>query len=274
MHSGEVLSSIILAAYGLAVILYLWALIGKAKVLGKTAFKLAVIGIAIQGISIIVQSIQLHRPPFTVMESITFTAWAMMVIGLAMEYRYRITVFGAFASMVGVIVIASSLILPGNSPTPMLAMLQNQWSAIHIASCLIAYASFALAFIAAMVYMLQDRMLKAKRINTLQQSLPPLDLGDRLAYKMVAFGFPMLTLGVITGALWAQTAWGKYWQWDPKETWALITWLVYAAYLHLRLVRGERGKWANRLLVVGFACVLLTFFGTNLLPYGLHKYGW
>jgi len=84
----------------------------------------------------------------------------------------------------------------------------------------------------------------------------------------------MLTLGVVTGAPWAQTAWGRYWNWDPKETWSLVTWLVYAAYLHVRVVRGWRGKWANRLLLIGFATVLVTFFGVNLIPRGLHRYYW
>ena len=99
-------------------------------------------------------------------------------------------------------------------------------------------------------------------------------LADRLAYKLVSIGFPMLTIGIITGSLWAQSAWSSYWNWDPKETWSLITWLVYAAYLHVRLISRRRGKWSNRLLVIGFLCVLMTFVGVNLLDFGLHRYNW
>jgi len=144
---------------------------------------------------------------------------------------------------------------------------------VHIVSSLAAYASFVLAFGAAMGYMLQERLLKAKRITGLQRHLPSLDSLDVLAYRMVALGFPLLTLGIITGAIWAQTAQGAYWSWDPKETWSLVTWLVYAAYLHVRIVQGWRGKWSNRLLVIGFAAVLITYFGVTYFMTGYHSHG-
>jgi cytochrome c-type biogenesis protein CcsB len=156
----------------------------------------------------------------------------------------------------------------------LLPALRSHWSSIHVTSSLIGYASFALAFGATIGYMLQERMLKSKRINCLQKHLPPLDVMDHLAYRMVAIGFPMLTLGIVTGALWAQSAWNSFWSWDPKETWSLITWLVYAAYLHVRVVAGWRGSLAKRLLIVGFICVLITFFGVNFLSHGLHRYNW
>ena len=124
------------------------------------------------------------------------------------------------------------------------------------------------------MYSIQERMLKEKRISVIRRRLPSLDAADRFAYKMVSLGFPMLTVGIITGSLWAQTAWSSYWNWDPKETWSLITWLIYAAYLHVRIISHRRGKWANRLLVIGFLCVLMTFIGVNLVDSGLHTYRW
>jgi cytochrome c-type biogenesis protein CcsB len=132
------------------------------------------------------------------------------------------------------------------------------------------YAGFVLAFGAAICYVVQERMLKAKRITIIQKRLPSLQIADHLAYTMVSFGFPMLTLGIVTGALWAQSFGDSYWNWNPKQTWSLITWLIYAAYLYVRIVSQWRGKWTNRLLIGGFICVIVTFFGVNFLCKGIH----
>jgi len=149
--------------------------------------------------------------------------------------------------------------------------LANHWAIVHIAGCFIALAGFVAASVAAAIYTLQARMLKAKRITVLQQLLPALDRADRLAYRMVAFGFLMLTLGIVTGVLWSQSTQGIWWNWDPKETWSLITWLVYAAYLHVRVVNGWRGKWTNWLLLAGFACVLVMVLGVSFLSGSWHR---
>lgn len=136
----------------------------------------------------------------------------------------------------------------------------NQWNIVHIAGCLVAFAGFAASFVASAGYMLQGRMLKTKRINVLQRFLPALDRAERVAYKTVAFGFIMLTFGIITGVLWSQSRHGTWWSWTAKETWSLITWLVYAAYLHVRVVSGWRGHCTNWLILVGFACMVITLF--------------
>jgi cytochrome c-type biogenesis protein CcsB len=102
--------------------------------------------------------------------------------------------------------------------------------------------------------------------------LPDVDLLDDLNHRLVMFGFLFLSVGIITGAVWAHSAWGRYWGWDPKETWSLITWFVYATLLHARMMRGWRGKRTAILSIGGFAAVLFTYFGVNLLP-GLHSYG-
>ena len=137
----------------------------------------------------------------------------------------------------------------------------SQWSVIHIASSLIAFAGFAAAFVACVGCIVQERMLKLKRVNSIQQRLPPLGSAERTAYKMAAFGFTMLTLGMVAGLLQSQTTTGSFWHWDVGRTWSLVTWLVYAAYLHVRGINGWRGKWTNRLLVAGFACALMALVG-------------
>jgi cytochrome c-type biogenesis protein CcsB len=116
------------------------------------------------------------------------------------------------------------------------------------------------------MYLIQERFLKKKRLGSLYQKLPSLDVLDEINYRCLSFGFPLLTVAIITGAIWAETAWGTYWSWDPKETWSLITWFIYAALLHGRLTTGWRGRRAAVLAIVGFFVLLFTFLGVNLLP--------
>ena len=268
----DVLLGITLGGYGAAAEMYILSLASKRD-FSRTATILASVGLAAQGIGIIFRWIQIGRPPLAnLFESLTFLAWALVAIYLLVERRRRSAALGWFVTLVALIVTAWTITVPKD--VAIHPALHSRWLAIHVISSLLAYASFILAFAATLGYIIQERLLKSKRINALQQQLPSLDAVDHLAYKMVALGFPMLTLGVVTGAMWAQTAWGSYWSWDPKETWSLVTWLVYAAYLHMRIVRGWRGKWANRLLLIGFAAVLVTFFGVNLIPHGLHRYYW
>ena len=122
------------------------------------------------------------------------------------------------------------------------------------------------------MYLVQEHQLKSKRIGAITQRLPSLKVLDDLNYQSLTYGFPLLTLGIITGAIWAEYAWGRYWNWDPKETWSLITWLFYAALLHQRLTVGWRGRKAAIMAIIGFLAVLFTFLGVNLLLSGLHTY--
>ena len=116
------------------------------------------------------------------------------------------------------------------------------------------------------MYLIQEHFLKRRRLGPLYQKLPSLDILDEINYRCLTFGFPLLTVAIITGAIWAETAWGTYWSWDPKETWSLITWFIYAALLHGRLTTGWRGRRAAVLSIIGFFVLLFTFLGVNLLP--------
>lgn len=131
----------------------------------------------------------------------------------------------------------------------------SQWSALHIASCLAAFAAFAAASGACVGYVLQGWMLRSKRINALQRILPALTRVDLVSYKLAAFGFMMLTVGLMSGMLRSQSVNGTFWAWNPKQAWTLVSWIVYAAYLHVRIASGWRGRWTNWLLLTGFACL-------------------
>jgi cytochrome c-type biogenesis protein CcsB len=136
----------------------------------------------------------------------------------------------------------------------------------------LGYAAFAVSFGASIMYLIQSHFLKKRRLGAMFQKLPPLDMLDEISYRCLTFGFPLLTFAIISGAIWAESAWGTYWSWDPKETWSLITWFVYAALLHGRLTTGWRGRKAALLSICGFLIMLFTFLGVNLLLPGLHSY--
>ena len=167
--------------------------------------------------------------------------------------------FGATVVAIALLAVASSPIAPKDVVPPIPA-LQSYWLVLHVTLSFIGESFFVVAFVCAIYYL-------ATRDEERRKSL------DRLTYTTIAIGYPIFTAGaLIFGAIWAQTAWGSYWSWDPKETWALITWLVYTAYLHTRFVKRFRGKVSAVLAIVGFAFTMFTFFGVNYLLSGLHSY--
>jgi cytochrome c-type biogenesis protein CcsB len=155
---------------------------------------------------------------------------------------------------------------------PLDPMLKTWLFPVHISFAFLGNAAFALAFGAGVMYLIQDRMLKSKRFTGIYRLLPSLDTLDRVNYTCLSFGFPLMTLGIISGAVWANTVWGTYWSWDPKETWALITWFVYAALLHGRMTVGWRGRKAAIFSIIGFLLLLFSYLGVNLLVNGQHTF--
>jgi ABC-type transport system involved in cytochrome c biogenesis permease subunit len=167
--------------------------------------------------------------------------------------------FGGTVVAIALLAIASSPIAPKNVVPPIPA-LQSYWLVLHVTLSFIGESFFVVAFVCAIYYLVSRNEERRKDL-------------DRLTYTTIAIGYPIFTAGaLIFGAVWAQTAWGTYWSWDPKETWALITWLVYTAYLHSRFVKRFRGKVSAILAIIGFAFTMFTFFGVNYLLAGLHSY--
>lgn len=149
---------------------------------------------------------------------------------------------------------------------PLVPALQSYWMKVHVPANFIGYGSFSLAAMVASAYLLANRGILASR-------LPSLDVLDDVMYKAIAIGFAFFTIATILGAMWAAEAWGGYWSWDPKETWALIVWLNYAAWLHLRLVKGLRGPVLAWWALVGLLVTTFAFLGVNMFLSGLHSYG-
>jgi cytochrome c-type biogenesis protein CcsB len=212
-----------------------------------------------------------YLPITNLYESFSFFSWAIILVYIIVNYRYQIRVLGAFVSPIALIMVIVSLALP-KEIFPLHPTLKSIWLPIHVIFAFLGDAVFVLAFAAGIMYLIQERQIKSKRTSGLLTRLPSLEILDELNYRSLTFGFPLLTIGIITGSVWASYAWGSYWSWDPKETWSLITWFLYAALLHQRLAIGWRGKKAAMMAIIGFLVVLFTFLGVNLVLSGLHSY--
>lgn len=210
-------------------------------------------------------------PVTNLFESLSFFSLTIVLIFLIVEGRYKLKVVGAFVAPIAFIFVFFSTFLSAEIQMIPPA-LQSYWLPIHVSMLFVGDAIFAVAFAVGIIYLLQEKQLKKKKLGPLMRRLPPLDTLDEINHKCLTFGFPLLTIGIITGSIWAEYAWGSYWSWDPKETWSLITWLLYAALLHGRLTVGWRGRKAAILAIIGFGAVLFTFLGVNLLLPGLHSY--
>jgi len=180
-------------------------------------------------------------------------------------------VIGAFSAPLACLTMAYASLSPNISDKiqPLIPALKSNWLIAHVITCFIGYGAFAVACGVSAMYLLKSG--RDAEEGGLIGRFPPTPVLDELTHQLVMFGFLFLSAGIITGAVWANSAWGRYWGWDPKETWSLITWFIYAALLHARMMRGWRGRRIAYLNLMGFAAVLFTYFGVNLLP-GLHSY--
>ncbi|MFH1135103.1 MAG: c-type cytochrome biogenesis protein CcsB [Pseudomonadota bacterium] len=220
-----------------------------------------------------VESYQLgygHAPFSNLYESLIFFAWTIAVVYLLVEWKHKNRLIGAFVMPMAFLSMAYAGLQP-KEIQPLLPALKSNWLIAHVITCFLGYAGFALAAGLGIMFLLAPDP-RIRRPAGFLAMLPPLSVLDNLIYQNIVFGFILLTVGIITGSIWAHSAWGSYWSWDPKETWSLITWLAYAAILHARLVRGWAGRRTAIMALIGFACVLFTYFGVNLLLAGLHSY--
>ncbi len=213
-----------------------------------------------------------HVPLSNFYESLVFFSWSVLLIHLILEGRSKIRGLGTFLMPVAFLLLAYASMVPGvnNRIQPLIPALQSNWLTVHVLTCFLGYAFFAAAFALGIMALLQNDD-PAGGGSRLRQRIPDSDALEELLYQSALLGFLFLSLGIATGSIWAHSAWGSYWSWDPKETWSLITWIVYALMLHARAMRGWRGKRMAWLSLVGFASVLFTYLGVNYLD-SLHSY--
>jgi len=277
MNSSIVLS-VTTFIYALAAFLYIAAWVFNKKTPGRLATWVALSGLAANTLGIILRWVESyqqgfgHAPLSNLYESLVFFAGTIVLLYLIIEFKYKNQIIGAFATPLAFLAMAYASLSPNISDTiqPLLPALKSNWLIAHVITCFIGYAAFAIAFGISCMYLIKQKDAEGK--ISLLAVFPDTGTLDELTHQMVMFGFLFLTIGIITGAVWANSAWGRYWGWDPKETWSLITWFVYAILLHARLMRGWRGRRIAFLSIIGFVAVLFTYFGVNYLP-GLHSYG-
>jgi len=280
--TNSLLFGISIFVYFFSMVLYVSYLAFRSESLGKVATSVLWAGVGVETAAILLRwyesyQMGIGRAPLTnLYESLVFFALTIAVVYLIMERKFGIKTAGAFVTPFPFLIMAYASLNP-NEIQPLVPALQSNWLISHVVTCFIGYAAFAVSFGVSFLYLFKVRAERGsanqRRGDTLLNYLPESDLLDEVGYKTIAIGFPLLTIGIITGAFWANVAWGTYWSWDPKETWSLIVWLIYAAYLHARITKGWKGKKAALLSIVGFSATLFCYLGVNLILSGLHSYG-
>jgi cytochrome c-type biogenesis protein CcsB len=265
--------------FEIALILYLLGtavslayLVSMRKGLSKLGLLTLAAAFAVHSLALLIRYFEAGRTPITNLhESLSFFAWTIAGLYLALYAKYRIDVLAAFVSPLAAILILLASFFP-KEIIPLPPALESNWLPVHTILAFSGNGLFTLAFAAGVMYLIQERQIKSKKIGSLYHRLPALKILDDLNMRCLTLGFPLLTLGIISGSIWAEKAWGSYWSWDAKETWSLITWFLYAALLHGRFTVGWRGRKAAILAIAGFAVLVFSFLGVNLFLSGLHSY--
>jgi cytochrome c-type biogenesis protein CcsB len=245
----------------------------------RTAFGLTCLGVGCHVLAILARGLAEHRTPwgnmFEFLSAITCMAVLVLV---AASVRYRAYYMGLFVLVPVVLTLGidvTTVYTPAGSLVP---ALQSYWIAIHVTAMIVASGLFIFGVVVTTLYLLADRSERRTAAGQpswsagILEHLPRSIVLDRLSYRSVLFGFPVWTFGVMAGAIWADHAWGRYWAWDPKETWSFITWVAYAMFLHARATAGWRGRRAAWIHLAAFLCLMFNLVGVNLWITGLHSY--
>ena len=264
----------------LASFLYIAMLVFRSSKIGVAATAITIISVMLQTIGIglrWVESYQMgigHAPLTNMYESVVFFAWTIGIIYIGLEWKLRTKTIGAFAIPLAFLAMAYASFAPINKGiNPLVPALQSNWLLSHVITCFVGYAGFAVAAALGIMYLSKEKFTATGQKTKDNEIFPSLSVLDDLIHKCIVFGFIWLSGGIITGAVWANSAWGTYWSWDPKETWSLITWFVYAFTLHARYTRGIKGRTIAWLSLLGLLSVVFTYYGVNFLLSGLHSYG-
>jgi cytochrome c-type biogenesis protein CcsB len=264
-------------AFIIATLFYLLSCVGyfgflffQKDRLQQTAAILMTAGLVVHTVTLVAGGLRAgHFPVNNLHETLSVTAWAVAAVFLAFSFRYKLKILGVYAAPLITLTMASAYLMPRTAfKEPQL--FKSWWLASHILTVFVGNAAFALACGLGILYLLQENAIKKKTRGFFFSRLPSLDLLDTTGYVCIVVGFSMVTIGLITGIIYAKAVWGRFWSWDPKEVWSMITWLFYAALLHERLTVGWRGKRAAIMSIIGFGVLLFTFFGVNFFLQGHH----
>lgn len=240
----------------------------KPLALGSTA--LGVVGLAANVVSIVTRGLAAGRTPWGNMYeySSLLAAFAVLAYLVVVELRARVRTLGGFVYAFVVFTMAMAVSFFYVGPQDLLPALNSYWRQIHVTSMIVASSLLGIGCVITVLFLVKDRSEK----RSAGGALPAAASLDLMAHRFIAFGFAIWTFGVLCGAIWAQQAWGRYWGWDPKETWSFITWVIFAGYLHARATSGWKGRRAAVVALVGAVCLFVTYYAVNLWIAGLHSY--
>jgi cytochrome c-type biogenesis protein CcsB len=256
----------------------------RAVLLGRVAVALTVLGWAAHVGLVVTRGLAAHRVPWGNMYefscAITLAAVTAYLVLLA---RRDVRYLGAFVMLPVVVTLGLAGTVLYAKAEPLQPALQSYWLKIHVVAAILAWGTFLVGAVVTVLYLQKERYerrvvalspaaLAARRSGGIMRRLPAAEQLDALSYKVIAFGFPIWTFAIIAGAVWAEAAWGRYWGWDPKETWSFITWVVYAGYLHARATAGWSGRRAALIALAGFSALTFDYYVVNLVVTGLHSY--
>jgi cytochrome c-type biogenesis protein CcsB len=236
---------------------------------------LSTIGVTAHVIAVVTRGLAVHRVPWGNMyEFVVALTCVAAIFFLGVMLKYRAWALGVFVMGTLVVALGLAQTLIYTAAGPLVPALQSYWLAIHVAAMALSTGIFFVAAVLGIIYLWTERQSRkgTETMNGILARLPAKEQLDRLTYRTVVFGFPVWTFGVIAGAIWADQAWGRYWGWDPVETWAFITWVLYAAFLHARATAGWRGRRAHYVQLLGFASLMFNIFVVQTLLTGLHSY--
>ncbi|MBW2610356.1 MAG: cytochrome c biogenesis protein CcsA [Deltaproteobacteria bacterium] len=265
--SGIALLLIILATCG-----FIGYIVKQQKKIFKWSYTILFVGFIFHTLSIGYQYYTLGAVPVISLKSaLSFFSWCIIGVYLIFQLRFGLMVLGSFLIPLAAVLMTISYAMPGVEMT-IKPLLQSIWLPIHVCALFIGDGMFAVTFIAAIMYLIQERQIKRKTHGSFYSRLPSLETLDSINHFSLKCGFPLLTLGLITGVIYAHYALGSYWQWDQKEVWSLITWLFYAVLLHERLVLGWRGRRAALMSIACFLVLLFTFIVGSLWLSDYHSF--
>jgi len=280
--SSSMLFNVTTISYMVSTLAFMAFLASKNKTVGLAGTLAAIFGFVVQTTAIGLrwkESYDLgrgHAPLSNLFESVVFFSWTIILIFLIIDFKYKYRAVGFFVVPFALLGMAWAQLGLNSGIEPLVPALQSNWLLYHVVTCFLGYAAFAVACGISIMYLIREKQEDSSASSPAGGVIalfPSVKVLDDLNYKAIMIGFPLLTLGIVTGAAWANYAWGTYWSWDPKETWSLIVWFVYAAFLHARITRGWVGRRAAWLSIIGFAATIFCYLGVNLLLSGLHSYG-
>ena len=261
---------IVILFYVLSTVAYIAYLFFQKDRLQKYGYWLLMVGFGIHSILIGYAFIRLgYVPAQNFHETLSIAGWALAGVFIGFQYKYNLKILGVCAAPLISMIMIMAAQFPKIAAAPQTSF-KSLWVVLHVGAIFIGEAAFALACGAGVLYLLQENAIKSKKHGFFFKRLPSLDLIDATSYGCLVVGFTLLTFGLISGFVYAKLAWGRFWGWDSKEVFSGITWMLYAALLHGRLVVGWRGRRAAIMAIIGFAVLIFTFVGVNFLLPGHH----